>query len=538
MALETKTQDELEAIIRGAVRGHITDADVSEGSDYDITARMAATAARLGQAQAAGLAKEIFPADASDEFLERHARRKGLTAQPAAKAVGKIQILSSTFTPQPIGSELEHDDGTAYVTTANATPTNPAVVGKTVALGSTPGRLIISPNTTGMAADQVYEVEGHIRAIREVIGGSTDAVDLYEPLPRAPTSGAALTSQYAAVVAIEAIEVGAAGNKPVGDVLTLSAPQTGITPEVRVLELSGGGDAERPDELRARVVDADAEHPGGGNREHIRTLARETPGVRIADAIVFPGLRGLGTCDVIPIGPAGARRVGAVVCAAIAAHLADQLDERLDLDVYPLEYDTPTDVDITVTTGVGYEADWSGGPLAIAVSPDSTTGRVYLTATAVGVVPIFARVLIPIFTAGRWRTYECEVTDVATIGAEHWLDVRVLDGGSALPAAPVDTDPGVFPGGPLAASVIEAVEAYFDTLGPSRKVASAALSYERHPEPAIAWDDTVRLGALSGEIDDVPGAVDVDVNAPVANVQPNAPQTARLGKLLLRFEEI
>lgn len=379
MPLETKDQDELEAIVRGAIRADIPGADVSPGSDYDVSAKVAATAARLGQAQAADAVRQIFPGTADADSLERHASRRGMSAQPAAKARGLVQVASdetiTVLDPITRGAELTHDDGTAYVTTeAIQLATGPS--GKSVAGGSTEGRLILAPDAIDVLPDHVFSIDGNLRAIREVIGGGTDVVDLYEPLPVVPAHGTELEIKTAGVIAIEAALAGASGNRPVGDLLTFTDPVTGIEAVGRVLELSGGGDAETMDELR-------------GQREV--AAVRDTNGV-----------------------------------------------------------------------------------------------------------------------------------------APFWIEID-----EPLPGTPVPNfDPGIFPGGPLAAAVLEAVESYFDRLGPSVRGARC----ERHPDPSIAWDDTVRTGALAAAAEAIPGAVSAVLAEPTADVQPGALQTARLGRLIVRLE--
>ena len=299
----------------------------------------------------------------------------------------------------------------------------------------------------------------------------------------------------------------------------------------------GGGDVETNDEARARVVDVWAQHPSGGNPEYIRTRARETVGVRIADAVVFPGLRGLGTTDVIPIGIRGARRVGALVATAIDTELAKWLSPHEDVLVSPIAYaSVDTIADVTVTTGVGFERDFIHAGFAISSVDVSTTSRIYVTASP-ELITRGMRVLVQLFVAGWWDVFQCEVVDRVSV-APYYLTVRRLDTLGPLPIAPVFTDPVVLPGGPLAQACIDAWKAYFDDLGPSRKVPSTAFSYERHPDPGITFDDTMRRSALAAALTAIPGAVAASVTDPVADVQPDAPQVVRRGKFYLRFQEL
>lgn len=531
MPLTTFTLDELQAIARGVLRG-IPGANVAPGSDYDITARLAAALSEGNQSQAQYLAKQIFPATAEGEFLEQHARARGLTRAPAARAIGLVQVVGTGSPTQASGSALTHADGTAFVTTAPVTIGDPSISGKTCAGDCTPGRLIVSPNTTGMAAGEIIEVNGQQRAIKEVIT-AISAVDLYEPLASAPAAATAITGVVGGVVAIEASVTGAAGNQPIGETLTLSSPTSGITAACRVLELAGGGAAETDDELRARIIDYDASRPGGGNSEHIRTIARETPGVRLADALVFPSFRGLGTVDVVPIGLSGARRVSSGVADLVLAQLESLLPYTVDLDVSPFDYSAAEyDVDLTLTTELGYERDYVDSGRAIAVSPASTTTRVYLTTSLVGIAEVGDRVLVQVKSAGWWKTYQRTIASVQASGGNQWID---LD--EELPVAPTSTDPNVHPGGPLAEAAIAAVESLFDALGPSRRNISPAWTWERHPLPAIAWDDTLRLSRIHASQLAIEGVQNVTIATPASDQQPSAKEVLHRGKITIRFTE-
>lgn len=532
MPMPTRTLDESAAIARGAFRA-IPGADVSPGSDYDIEARMVAALATGNQAQAEYVARQAFPRSAEGAYLEAHIAARGLTRMPAAKATGKVQLVGTGSPAQADGSELEHDDGTAYVTTSPATLATPGWTGKTCAGDCTVTRIIVSPNVTGISEDDILAINTEQRAIRAVIP-SISAIDLYEPLSSAPGAGAAITAVNGAVATIEASEAGADGNKLIGDTLTLSSPATGVTATVRILDLAGGGDRESDDEMRTRCVDFDANRPGGGNSEHLRLTSRETPGVRVDDAIVYPCFRGLGTVDIVLLGVSGARRVSDQTVAAVQAQVDALVSETADVVVEAIEYtSTEYDVDVTITTELGYERDYVDTGKAIDTAPVSTTTRVYLTATLVGIAEIGDRVLITQKNAGWWKTYERTITSVQASGSDYWID---LD--EALPAAPVSTDPAVLPSGPLAAPAIAALESMFDALGPSRRNISPAWTWERHPLPAIAWDDTVRLSNITSALKALDGCADVSITTPSSNQQPGAKEVAKRGRFYIRFTEL
>lgn len=528
MPLETKTLDELEAIGRGAIRALIPDADVSPLSDYDVTARMAAAVAMGQQQQAEYVALQIFPESADEDSLQLHAKRYGLSRLPAAKSLGKVVVPAVTSGVLiDTGSVFAHGDGTQFLSTAPTTTDTPGWSGKTVGTDSTVYRLVVHPSEAGMYAGQLLSVDGEVRAIKEVISGAS-CVDLYDPLPLAPTAGTTITPETGAVVSVEAVEAGAEGNKPIGDTLTMTAPPTGVGPGARVCELGGGGDEESVEELRARIMAWEATPPACGNAEHVRQLARATPGVRLEDAVVFPGFRGLGTVDVFPIGISGARFVSSGALALVEAQLAAELPEALDVSVQALTPGASTDIDVTITAERGYERDFVGGPYAIGTG--STTTRIVVT-TAPTAVEVGDRVQVQLFLAGRWSVFHMTVAGTKTTSPYH------IDLEEPLPIAPVDTDPDVLSGGPLVEPVRDAVLGIFDRLGPSARSGSSWV-FERHPLPTEAWSDTLTRAALIEALMAVPGVGNVVVTTPSSDITPTAQQVAVLSQLFLRFTEV
>ncbi len=528
--LTVKTLDELHAIALGAVRAYVEGADTSPGSDYDTSARMVAAAALLNQRQAEDLAQQVLPEGASDEFVELHAAARGLSRAPAAPSSGRVQVTASSGTAtQPDASTLTHADGTVFATTAPATMALPGWTGKTVAPDSTVARLLVAPDASGMAAGDLVTVDGAVRAIREVVA-AINAIDLWEPLPATPAATTAISATRGALLPFAAAASGAAGNKPVGDELVLASPATGVSSGARIVECGGGGDEGTVEELRARCVDHDAGRPASGNEEHVRELARTVTGHRIADACVFPGFRGLGTIDVVVLGVAGARVVSAQAVAEVVARLAAEFPYHADVEVSAQELtSTEHDVDITVTTEIGYERDFVHAGVPIATS--STTTLVRLATSLAGFAEVGDRVLLSVHVAGRWKTYQRRITSIDAVAA------NTIEIDSPLPRAPLSTDPAVLPGGPLAEPLIAALEGLFESLGPSRLNSSPLWTWERHPPPSVAWDDTLRLARIDAIVMGHAGVVNVSVASPASDVQPGAKETLRRGRIIVRFEE-
>ena len=538
MALTLLTLDELESfILREMLR--VPGISTHRGGDAWIESKLLGVLFHGNSAQAEWGAKQILPSTAEGDYLARHASDRGREKQLAAPAHGKVYLrmddASAANTTQLAGSELTADDGSVYTTDGAATSALPAWVGKTTGTGCTTERISVNPDTTGMAVDDVIEITGVKRAIREV-HTAISAVDVYEPFSAAPASGVTIDARRSVAVEITASAAGALGNKLAGEALTITSP-AGAPPnqflDAIVLELTGGGDEETQDELRGRTVDHFAHEPGAGNPEQFRTWARETPDVRVGECFVFTGFRGLGTIDLLPVGVSGQRYMGTSAGPTLAlidanvrdtashgegAHYAD------DVLLRELVYRSPSqNVDLTVEPRLGWEPDWSGDASFI-VDAGSTTTTVAVTSSPVGTIEVGDRVLIPITSAGRPALVQRTAVAVGatTIGLD-----------SALPAAP-SAGAVVRTGGPLAQPVIDAIDAYFDGLGPGVYDPITGATWARHPDPAISGDDEVKLNALVAAVMAITGVFDVAFSVPLLDVRPPPQLTMRLGTLTIR----
>lgn len=533
MALETLTWDELHALGLDGIRTRIEGADVSPGNDYDLLCRAVSLYAQGDQRRALYIADQVLPSTSEGAFLELHAAIRGLRRLQPTKSSGKTLLVfdetpsSSGNTTQTTGSAAAHADGRGYTTQADATSALPAWTGKTVGYGSTPTRVVVNPDVSGMAAGDVLTISGVPRAVREVIS-SVNVVELYTPLVAAPLPGATLTARRGVVATILADEAGAAGNKVANDELVLAAPAgsspNDFQPTTYVQELSGGADLETDDELRDRVRAYMANRPGSGNPEDFRSWARETPGIRIGDAFVYSGFRGLGTVDVVIWGVSGSRMPSETTRVAIEAFIESKAAHADDFEVLVPTYKaTPTPVTLELLPRVGYEPDGDWAPIAIAAAPVSTTSRIYLVA-APNEVEIGDRVLVPLTVAGRARLAHVEVLGRDVAGPAYYIDV------TTLPEAPV-SPLTVHPGGPLCDAVIAAIDALFDGLAPGTTTGS--IAYARHPG-ATSADHRLFPSHIYAALASLTGVARVVVSAPgAAGDEPAAQEILVLGRLTI-----
>ena len=67
------------------------------------------------------MASQLFVQSAEDEFLLQHASLYSIARAPAATASGNVTLTGDTGSVIPTGTEMQTDDGTQYITTADAT---------------------------------------------------------------------------------------------------------------------------------------------------------------------------------------------------------------------------------------------------------------------------------------------------------------------------------------------------------------------------------------------------------------------------------
>lgn len=96
---------------------------------------------------------------------------------------------------------------------------------------------------------------------------------------------------------VEAVEAGAAGNVIAGSIRALSAAPVGITGCTNPESMSGGGDAESDEQLRARILSSFRRLPNGANAAFYEQGALSFD--EVAAAVCVPRSRGVGTVDVV-----------------------------------------------------------------------------------------------------------------------------------------------------------------------------------------------------------------------------------------------
>ena len=303
MPFDTKTLSELIEIEKDEYRTRIPEADLTEGADLDIEARVHGAAVFGNQAHADYLARQVLPTTADADMLLEHADLRGVPKREATAASGRVMVRIGAGSPplvQASGSEITTTDGRTYTLDESATVALPTWTGKTTARGMTLTRVGILPDVSGIERGHRISIAGAGERTVVRVLPSIQAVEVNDPFEAVVGTGVAVTAIAAAFPLCSASESGVATNQAPGEVGILTSPTSGIKASVEFIEMTGGADAQELDSLRRDVLSVMAVRPGSGNLEQWRRWVIDTPGVGVDECFVYPGLRGLGTVTVVP----------------------------------------------------------------------------------------------------------------------------------------------------------------------------------------------------------------------------------------------
>ncbi len=527
MAFETKTLEELVELEKDEYRSRIPEGDLTEGSDYDIEARVHAVPVFGNHAHAHYLAKQILPDTAEAAFLERHGNIRGQVKQRAAPAKGRVAIMLDGGSPpitQLAGSEITTTTGLTFTLDEDAVVTLPGWSGKTARAGATLTRVQIAPDVSGMARGHRVSISGVERTIIRVLT-SIQAIEFEEALAAAPAQGTAVTAVASAFAKATASSSGTDTNQESGNDGTLSAPESGLSATCEFVEMTGGKNDETNDELRVDVLSVMAVRPASGNLEHWRRWTKETPGVGIAEAFAYPNLRGLGTMTILPFGPSSVRQLGEERNAEILAYLKTQHGHDDDVEVLQFSYlGTPQTFRFVVRPGRGYEPDVDTGGATIPLhgSTGSTTTKLQLLNVAdLDRFQVGDRVVVPITVSGLPTTEQVKIASIQNAGAgDYRLNLE-----TALSAAPVVSE-DLYSGGPLWSPINAALVAYFDTLGPGDTTPAS-----RWPASIDSFQGDIILAEIVRILKSITGVRDVTISSPSFNVATAPLFVQRLGQV-------
>lgn len=370
-------------------------------------------------------------------------------------------------------------------------------------------------------------VELAFSPMNSAVFGSSPDTDMAQPT---------INSKYAALVPVEALEAGTDGNAG----WTSFTPGVDLSSQYASLEYAvpafiGGGkeaistlDPLDPRNIRM-LEDNIAAGASLGNMQHLREMALTCPDVAMDDVVVYRGLRGPTSVDVVPIGHSyrtsidfdsklraefvdgvNGRIVGDLKAQQLQDYLLGEGDytERLvsyydDVRVVSLEIDytgrnpaydvdfddaqdfarTVIDLDITVTPQPGYGPDAGTNYSHVPYTVDSSNPQILYTEGATTDVNTAVRVGDRVWVArgenpnkDTRRGYITSVERVVSLPSTGYTAVVPVFDVTGIPKIPLEWGAA----GPLTQPIIDAVFDYFDGMGPgSYRVAPKDPGYLR-----------------------------------------------------------
>ncbi len=526
------------ALLRGG-SGGVTQVGTEAFTDHDLTLHAAARLLQGNQVAAAYMEAQLDPRTIDATGRDRLVSLLGISiAHPATPARGLIALLTDLSTPYTIPA------GTVIVFPAEAfadgiergyrtledvdCPGAFATASALLAPGSGLHKLRPrwSAGVTRYSARDLAQVKADNGSstwlvVARSANPSDQSLDLLTPVLGALHDTEAETVEHyttGVVVSAECITPGAAGNAPPARAAT---EDTGVSPApiALLLEMGGGGDevgeasADAARTIRL-IEDTVACPPGFGNVQHWRELALACPDVALDDVVVYQHVRGLGTIDLVCIGPSGGVRapsypdtdlrhvpwgnntrvVGDVQAARVEAWCRSQASYFDDVCAHSVRWDyrgaTYAEagylrflqgvcrVDMNITPALGYGPD---AGVVLEVTPHTRHASKLYPASIAGTIPpaiapgqrvwaaigpstasgqhAFATVVTEVLSVAHDRSYLTiqPVTDLLApnhalaVPGTDALSLQVLRWGTA---------------GPVTQPAIDAVFSYFDELGP------------------------------------------------------------------------
>lgn len=327
MSLDVYTIDELEKAGKARVQSSGLALGTEKGSDAGTTIQVAAQSLQGMQVAAAYAYDQLLPSTMDAQSREDEMRIRGITfAKGATYARGKmgfaglgelavgtvVDFPASCF---PDARARSYRTLTAYEPRADIGTGSPSTT-ITAGIGCTRTRVRLRA-----ASHLSYLREGDYVAFLPTFSSGADLTssyitsvsrdgtfDVWPPFRVAPDDGIAITAYgTASTVDVECTEPGTAGNVGAFYYLNQVAGDP-LNGGFFAMVGAGGGGEEVPeiDPDTARVIrvmeDTRACPPGAGNVQHWREIALACPDVALDDAIVYSGLRGPGSIDIVAIG--------------------------------------------------------------------------------------------------------------------------------------------------------------------------------------------------------------------------------------------
>ncbi len=375
--------------------------------------------------------------------------------------------------------------------------------------------------------------------------------------------GVAPNATGQASLTLKGIDTGLVTNLAAGTVLTWSAninPGTDPTASVST-QFEGGFDEETDEEYSERIVQRIRDRPASGNAAHFQAWAQQVS-TAVDQAFVYPVALNAGSVLVAitkkrnpdattPEGPDARVPTNTMlldVGSFLIAPDSPVVPQRVFVVVTGM-VPQPADMTLRISMSLGRSGGWAD--VIPWPSYSTTFESVEITSlTSQTVFSLSTDVALPngapsatapdapqmmVFDEATSRWIELTVTSVTRVGATNVFDVVLASAPTGHTLALGDR---ISPYTDQFTAIAEAVESYFDTLGPGEVVQSADPRFARAArQPAPADDFPIRAGqAVIGTIQDALGGVSADSElTEISRNEPDLPTNIVDGPFYVTF---
>lgn len=530
------TRDELDQRARNVMRFLMrswlqSDADTSDGSDYDIYARMLGAIAHGMQTHASTALRLIKPAQSFGAFLRQFAENAGIgqsiteTTAQALAASGYAMILGTNSAPatQPAGF-LQHSDGTRYLTNlvSLTAGTNSFRSGfRSGRKWLEQGWITGAPQTILAGQTFTHSASFELCAVRWVSGSQ---IQLWDNLSFEPAMHDLFTRTTGAVTAITCQRTGFVGNKDPKTPLAIESPGSSVFPAARVLTLTGGRDALQQGEIQSSLRELYGSRLGAMTLEEIRQLCLECPGLDMRDVFLLPGFFGANSYRAIAMGTDRAA-FSAPDAVVLSAYAENNLPDGHTFSALGPSLVADDDAAARLVVKVSPEnmPDYyvQGGNASLAVTTGCTTTRLVFPVNPTGTIRVGDRVTVWARHTSAPAHYYLVQRSVTAVSSTY------IDVGEALPFPPASGNAYVGSSCPIGQAVIDAVLRFYDEQVPVFASNVSAV----YPAPEV----TATRDGMIKRVADVPGVLDVAISGDVMPTFPADYGSLSLGMWRLIF---
>lgn len=225
---------------------------------------------------------ELFPQNATDEFLDRWGDYENLVRNPATGATGFVSLNGTVATLVSAGEQFTGSNDIIYtVLSPSAVEVVTLLLASLTRSGTTATATTPTPHrlATGMATTISGAVETAYNGLVSVtVTGPNTFTYQVAGAPSTPATGTISETSNFASISVQAMTTGPGTNMLAGGTLNVSLTDLALLAYVQFSGLGGGADLESNDDYRDRIIESRSNISGVFTEDQIKIAARTISG--------------------------------------------------------------------------------------------------------------------------------------------------------------------------------------------------------------------------------------------------------------------